>query len=1142
MNKSPSALAQHAQLQASNPLVSAFVAASAGSGKTKLLTDRLLRLMLGNVPPGRILCLTFTKAAAAEMALRLRAALGQWVTMDDAGLDAALAALAIAPDAAMRARARRLFGLVLDLPGGMRITTIHAFCQSLLRRFPLEAGISPHFALADDADSASRRRSARETILADGALFPAIESLAAQIGEAEFAGLISQLAAAPDGLGALLSEFGQEGLIAMQLAALNAPDGDDNTILHAAVTWRGEASLRAVLLDIAQNGTPAAAKRADGLLDWLGRPPDERVRAWDEWSDIFLTGKGEPRAISGFLRKNHDPALAAVIQREQDRILAVAEQRAALNVALLSASLIKLAGPMLARDRAAKAQAAQLDYADLILRGGALLTDPGAAWVLYKLDGGIDHLLLDEVQDTAPAQWHIVDAITREFFAGLGARDVQRSVFAVGDRKQSIFSFQGADPASFAHWRDVMRERVSAADRLWHDGALSVSFRSAPPILALTDAVFDDSITRLGVLGEAETLSHIAHRAGQAGSVTLWPPTPSAAVAELPPWSVPDDYSSQEAARPRLARQIAAWIAGQIGTMRIASRGRALAAGDILVLVRSRNEFIPVLMRALKDHGVPVAGADRMLLTAQRAVADLLSLCDALLLPEDDLAMATWLTSPLGDLADDSLMALALGRTGRLYEALAARAGEREDWRQAQGFFTSLRARADFLSPYHLLVFALGHQGARGRLLGRLGPEANEPIDECLSAALEYAAKRPASLQGFVQYFRQSGAEIKREPEAAGDLVRVMTVHGAKGLQAPLVILAAPSTSQPARELIYWLDTPQQGQKIPVLCPRAALRSAAVMKAVQAEKQADLAEENRLLYVALTRAEDHLLVCGTEPGKAMSEQTWYAGIKRGFARLAGITTQSFEGPWPGDIMALDAAQTAAPDKIEPPTMVRAPVELPGWIGTRMAPETTRPEPIAPSRSAEGAQGSLAAASPLVQIPGIRRAALARGRLIHSLLQHLPAIEPGAREQAMASYLASSGHGIDPVTQRAIATDVQAILGHPSLSALFGPGSRAEIPIAGIVNDLEIGGLIDRILITPERIVLADFKTDRRPPADLDHVPVAYLRQLASYCAILAQIYPDRPIEALLIWTETACIMSLPRRLLDRYAPTAQALA
>jgi ATP-dependent helicase/nuclease subunit A len=1131
-------VANEEQLHASDPALSAFVAASAGSGKTKLLTDRLLRLMLTDTKPQKILCLTYTKAAAAEMTIRLNRRLGAWVVMPEAKLAADLAALDVPATAHTLDLARKLFAEVLDLPGGMRIGTIHAFCQSLLRRFPLEAGLSPHFEVADDTDAALRLREARETILAEDTHRRAIFTLAAETDEQNFTALAWEFAQA----GKTLPDPAE--IAAKLCASLGAGEESGADVLTAAVSCPREAPLRDVLRRIAELGNPSGQKWALGALDWLTLPPEARMVAWADWLETWFTkgGEGEPRTLRGYFGKTlaaAEEGMRGEIARECTRVAAVQEALRAARLKDINTYLLQLIVPILTRERTQKQLTAKLSYGDLVRHTGELLIDPGAAWVLYKLDGGIDHVLLDEVQDTAPAQWEIADAIGDEFFSGLGAQERPRSIFAVGDAKQSIFSFQGADLQSFEHYRQKFRQKVQAAGEAWLDGKLSVSFRSTAPVLALTDAVFAQDPARRGVCLGDEVLRHGVSRAGQAGSVTLWPLTKESPASDVPPWSVPDAYETADSAKTLLAGQIAEFIAARRG-QNLPSRGRTATPGDFLVLVRRRDALVAAVTSALKQHGIPVAGLDRMVLTEQVAVSDLLALCDALLLPEDDLAFGQYLVSPLGGLSDESLMELALHRRGRLVSVLFSRAAERPDWQEARAYFEAMRSRVDYLTPFALLSEALGPFGGRAKLLQRLGAEAAEPIDEFLAEALNFSQSSPGSLQLFLHQLRQSGASIKREAEAGGDVVRIMTVHGAKGLQAPIVILPDTTTLPKMDKKLFWLPVPgQKNATVPVFCPRSALRSQALAEAAQHATTAMEEEYNRLLYVALTRAEDELIVCGAE-GKRLAPGTcWYESVKAGFSRLDGVI--SAEGR-----QVYACAQTAPPDRVTAQRETAAAAALPPWAGAAPdwsacppAGETTRPERIAPSRGTDDEKQRAIAASPLgaafAESQQRRASAMARGRAMHALLQHLPDLPALARKDAARRYLVNDAALAEEAEQ--LCEAVMTILTDPALAPLFAPGAQAEVPLAGVLDDVEIAGIVDRLAVTEEAVWLADYKTDRQPPARPEDIPAKYLQQLAAYRAILADIFPARDINCLLIWTENATSMRVTR---DRLDPHTQA--
>jgi ATP-dependent helicase/nuclease subunit A len=1136
----PVARAQAEQLAASDPRVSAFVSAHAGTGKTKLLIDRLLRLMLEGAEPARILCLTYTKAAAAEMAIRLHRRLGEWVTASDAALDQALGELRVPAGQAQRAHARALFATVLDLPGGMRIGTIHAFCQSLLRRFPLEAQISPHFRLMEDADARAALDDAREAALpnADPA---ALATLAGLVGAEDFARLLATLETERERLQAALAMPQPQLQAALRRAAGLRGDADEDSIIAAAVIWPEERALRAQLMLARNHGSPAVADKAGRMLGWLALPPDLRAEHWDSWLEELFRKDGNRGALSKFcndkLAKLH-PGIIPACEAEQIRAEAVLDQLRALRMAEATAALLATARPILRGMQDARERGGLLDYDDLIRRTKKLLAEPGrTAWVLFKLDGGLDHLLLDEVQDTAPEQWQIADYLTGDFFAGSGARDaaaLKRTVFAVGDRKQSIYSFQGADPAEFDRWRAHYASKVTQAGQSWRDTVLDVSFRTTAPVLDLVDAVFADSDAAAGVCTPPD-LRHIACRAGHAGTVELWPLTPRPAAEPPTPWTIPQMNLGRTSAPQALVAELARWIAERLAGERLLSEDRALCPGDFLVLVRRRGQFDRALVRALKARGVPVAGLDRMVLTEQPAVQDLLALCRALLLPGDDLAFAEFLVSPLGGLCDEDLLALAPGRgESSLWSALRHRAEERPAWGEAARMFATLLGRVDFAAPYALLAEALGPLGGRARLYGRLGPDAAEPVDELLAAALHYASLHPPSLQGFLHWLDQAGSEVKRQAEAAGGTVRIMTVHGAKGLEAPVVILPDTTGLPPPDRGLCWTRDAQSGVDLPLWTPHKEMRCQAALTLQSQTEAARTQEYHRLLYVALTRARDRVLVCGWETHQP-HEGTWYKLVERGMQRLPPVP-RSF-GAWPGEALTHACPQTVPPE-LARGSVQDAAVAPPDWAGTAplwqaraLAPEPPRPRPLAPSRPDWVELGPVPAArSPLVHA---KAAGFSRGLVMHALLQHLPSLPAHARAEAARAYTEGMA-GAGTLVRQAL-----DLLERPDCAALFGPGSRAEQPVAGLVAGQVITGQVDRLAVLPGEVLIADYKTSRAPPAAAEAVPVLYLRQMAAYRAVLRAIFADRPVRCLLIWTDGPSVMPLPDALLDRHAPMGQ---
>jgi ATP-dependent helicase/nuclease subunit A len=1130
-----------AQQSASNPEVSSWVSASAGTGKTRVLTDRVLRLMLKGAPPGRILCLTFTKAAAAEMSNRLNARLASWAMMDDDKLTAGLFDLtgqeAAPGDLSM---ARGLFARVLDVPGGLKIQTIHAFCQSLLGRFPLEAGLAPHFKVMDERTAAEMQREARDAMLVeardDPSLGDALMLVTAQTNEEDFGKLLSGLASERRRLSQMFAGFGGlDGAIDQVRLHLGLEPGDTSeTVLQVAGaenSFDGENLHRAV--EVLNQGTKTDLARAAIMADWLGNPGSRAV-VFASWCTVFVTQKRQKRAkMSTKGPESTWPEVVEIMQAEADRVILVLEHLTAIKIAEATAALLTIGAAMLRSYELIKRRNVRLDYDDLVLLTRDLLSRAdAAAWVLYKLDEGLDHVLVDEAQDTNPDQWAVIAALVAEFFVGDGARETTRTMFAVGDVKQSIYGFQRADPASFVAQERHFGDTVKQVDRLWRPVELAVSFRSAQAVLDVVDGVFADLSARDGLVFDDRDVRHFSHRSGQAGRVELWPALQPDKADEDDEWVVPTTQSLMLSASHRLALKIADRIKDWIDSgEQLPGRGRAVRPGDVMVLVQRRTDFVSDLVSALKSRGVAVAGTDRMVLADQLPVRDLMAVARFVLLPEDDLTLAEVLKGPFCNLDDDDLFDLAYGREASLWRALQNRASENPAWLEAVTLLGQLMNRADFVPPYEFFAHLLGPLRGRQQLLARLGAEINDPVDEFLALAQGFEQNHTPSLQGFLHWLAAGESEVKRDPELQRDEVRVMTVHGAKGLQAPIVIL--PDTIRvPGRDdpLMWAQAGPARDQHLLLWPGRAGANEPVTQDLREAQRIRRGQEYRRLLYVALTRAEDRLYVCGWDTLNKRQDDCWYNLVERALKGLG----QEVDGPEGNSLWVHDGDQTALPDRVEVPREEAVAVPaLPAWGQTPPPPEPAPPRPLAPSRP-EGEEPPVR--SPLAPDDMSR---FQRGRLIHRLLQTLPDLAKSDRADAAQRFLENPAHRLRTDSQKAIATEALNILEHPEFAAIFGPDSRAEVSLSGVLGENVISGQVDRLLVEDDQILVIDYKTNRPPPASETQVSPVYLRQMAVYRAALQQIYPGRTVRCGLLWTDVGRLMALSDSALDEYAPDTQ---
>ncbi len=1077
------------QIAAAHPDSNTWLSANAGSGKTRVLTDRVARLLLSGVEPQHILCLTYTKAAASEMQNRLFGRLGEWAMMPEAKLQDELAKLGEPDNPPQRlARARQLFARAIEAPGGLRIQTIHSFCASLLRRFPLEAGVSPGFVEMDDRTGRLMRSEIVEE-MADGPNAAVVRRLTEVQNGEKFGELIEEIARHRARFTPPLNRAGVWALFGLPMVV------DDAFLLSLAFNGT-EDWLIAQTLPLLRAGTPTMQDLATALAGLHLQNPtrSDLVVLYDH----LLKKDGQPnfakvpttkvRTAMGDLALDFDDLMQRVADaKEAERSLAVAEKTLALH---------DFAAVFLPEYDRRKAARGLLDFDDLILRAKDLLTNPSlAAWVLYRLDGGIDHILVDEAQDTSPDQWDLIEALAAELIAGEGATTRDRTLFVVGDKKQSIYSFQGADVAAFDRMRDHFGSRL-AGGRGLNDSVLEHSFRSSPAILNVVDRTFTPA--EQAALGGGS--HHIAINDRLPGRVEVWPVLEKDEKPKPGPWYDPIDTTHPEDPQIRLAQDIASWIRDRVeGGEQIPQApkdggptARPIRYGDFLILVQRRSGVFHDIIRACKDLKLPIAGADRLKLGGVLAVKDLSALLAFLDTPEDDLSLAAVLRSPLCGWTEAELFRLAHPRKGYLWEALRDHPGHAD----TRAFLDDMRGQADFLRPYDLIERVLHRHDGRRKLIGRLGPEAEDGIDELLSQALAFETAEVPSLTGFLTWMETDEVEVKRQMDGEGNLIRVMTVHGAKGLEAEIVILPECADYSPQeKDQIFTLEDGHAVWKVSKDESPAAI---ATERAARTDREA--AERLRLLYVAMTRARCWLVAAGS--GKVTKDTTWHRLISNGVAAVGptqladGVVRHSF-GDWPAPLPRTISHQPLVP--------------LPAW--------TNLPAPDAPRPAQVLSPSDLGGPKALPGEPAWPEAeARARGTALHLLLERLPGLDPADWASQAAALIADSAHRTDALAE------ATSVLRHPDLSPLFAADSLTEVAVTAPWQGRTLMGSIDRLLIGRDRILIIDYKSNAVVPDRPEAIPEGILRQLGAYAHMLAQIYPDRRIETAILWTKAPRLM------------------
>ncbi len=1096
--------ATEAQNRASEPLSSTWLAANAGSGKTKVLTDRVARLLLAGVSPQNILCLTYTKAAASEMQNRLFRLLGEWAMMPDDDLRTALARLGDTPQDDL-APARRLFARAIETPGGLKIQTIHSFCAGLLRRFPLEAGVSPGFVEMDERNAIILREEVIEE-MAMGRARAALDGLARHFTGADLGALTEEIAGNRTFFASDIDE-------ADIWRWMGLPPGlSDADIARQTLAPGDDALVREIRTILAASDKSTDQKVAALLAGWRDDlPDDEHLRLLQE---AFLRKKDGLSKFGRFPTKGVQtahpdlmPGLEALMQRVETSL----DLQKRLYSAQKTLALHRFARPFLHLYEARKAERGWLDFDDLIIKTGELLSDPTrAGWVLYRLDGRIDHILVDEAQDTSPEQWKVIELLTQEFTSGEGARDVDRTIFVVGDLKQSIYSFQGAEPGAFSRMKAAFAERLKNVGQMLQDLRLEYSFRSSRAVLEVVDHAL------IGRPGLDEDFRHMAFF-DKPGRVDLWPPVAGGDKPPEPDWTDPSDITQPETDILQLARLVAQDIDRMLREETLPERDgtpRPVEPRDILILVRGRkNGLFEALIRACKAQGLPIAGADLLRLGAELAVNDLTALLQFLATPEDDLSLAAALRSPLLGLDEADLYALAQPRPKGVYLWQALRAA-RERHPQVLEILDDLRAQADFLRPYELLERILTRHRGRALLLARLGHEAEEGIDALLGQALVYEQTQTPSLTGFLEWMNAMEVEVKRQIDNAGNQIRVMTVHGAKGLEAPIVIL--PDTHKrtlKGQDQLVAMDGAGMIWK-----PYKEQMPPPVARASDAAREARALEDMRLLYVAATRAANWLIVAAAgDPGEG--DDSWHSILAQGLER-AGAVAHDFP-PGEGlrhEIGAWPAGQEAGKQAPPPGT------SLPDWAQTPAPAPEPAPKPLSPSDlgGEKALPGEAARLDP--------EAAMRRGRMIHLLLEILPNHPPEAWPELGKALLTQGPDHATPDEATALVNEVAALLSRPDLAHVFAPDTLAEVDISAHLPELggtRLEGIIDRLIVTPERVHVIDYKTNAVVPDSVQDTPQGILRQMGAYILALRQVFPGHQVECSILWTTKGNLMPVP---------------
>jgi ATP-dependent helicase/nuclease subunit A len=1136
--------------RATDPEASVWVSANAGSGKTHVLSERVIRLLLGGVEPSAIVCLTYTKAAASVMKNRVFERLAEWTSLSAEKLAEAVAKLdGRAPDEARLVMARRLFAMALETPGGLKIQTIHAFCQMILGRFPLEANIAARFDLIDDTMMAQIIKEARRAVLqkaampGSDALAQSVRRIAGELGEHALDLLLDETLKSRHrpALAAFCRAVVEGGEGHQRLFEFLGVGSEDTEASILAGAWPLKSVPIALMQSLAAVGASSKLKTqtefADRLLKVLAQTNPE-VR-FARLKEVTQTANGERRKFTQLLKADlldAFPHVEAVIEALADDTEAIGDHLTRLKTARFSVLGFSVADAALSEYAALKARRAVLDYDDIIERTVTLLTQSGAsAWVQYKLDQGINHILVDEAQDTSPSQWEVINALAAEFFTGETARGEVRTLFAVGDEKQSIYSFQGARPEIFAETGRQTRRKALDSSRSFDEARLNLSFRSTADVLSAVDLVFALPENQSGLTAGGGYQEHQPIRIHGPGRVEIWP-----CVDPLDKEEIPDDWTKgqrHEAAPPaRLATAIAKTIADWLNESAVnEATGKSIQPRDIMVLVRRRGKFVHALSRELKSRGIAVSGADRLTLTDHIAVKDLLAIARVCLLTEDDLSLAALLRSPLFAFSDGELMNLAAYRKAgeSLYDKMRDEAARAPKVANAFATLENWRREAAESAVFDFFARILSRDKVRARLIQRLGVEAGDVIDEFLNYAAASEDAGLGGLQDFVETLEDAAPVVKREMDAVRDEVRIMTAHAAKGQESPIVFLVHPPAQAPKPPKLLHMSSERP---LFVWEPLTELRSSRTELRHSELRQRGEEELRRLLYVGMTRAEDRLIVCGFANLKPVKNvPNWLKMTEAGLLAAPDQIKSEWQPHLEADIQVYqipgqDIVTSTPPDETQPKFSA-----LPDDFMQPLPPVTLVPRPLSPSSAALIIEPETqpSSASPVFGGAEVGTgSSIRRGTITHKLLEVLPGIPEPERRAAATRYLSHVAVEFAEAERTEIAAGVFAVLENPDFAAVFGQGSRAEVSLMGRLSikgqERIISGKIDRIAVDETRVLIIDYKTGSLPPV----LPPAYMTQMALYRALVCKLYPGRSVEAALLFTASATLHSLPAPMLD----------
>lgn len=1102
------------QIIASNPNYNIWLSANAGTGKTHVLINRLLRLILNNTQPDKIICITYTTAAATEIQNRIIEYAQKWIISSDEEILKDFHA--ISGDNTTLSKQdflllREKLGLILDFPERLKIQTIHSFCQSILKSFPLEANIAPFFSVMDEIE---------KNELIDTAINSTINDFTVnQEGEkSNLADAIYRLLNnySPFTIKSNLKNLIYERIKISQTLS-NYPSLYEYSHYLSNVFELPSTNKQELVIDFAERNL--------ARLEYLGKAYLQASKShihkseiineflknknFSTISPIFLTSELKNReTIINKKLSDNDDKLKFIITNLQEDFQVLYDRIKSINLYNSTRDFLTIFQNVNSVFEELKKQKYLLDYDDLIEKTHQLFSNKNnllREWILYKLDGGIDHILLDEAQDTNPHQWEVIKTITEEFFSSDETEGNHRTLFVVGDEKQSIYSFQGADFRTFDQMKNFFKNKIEICEKInFAEINLNLSFRSCPAILNIVDEVLQqDGIKNSVTINPEQNINHTAFRNKHFGYFEINPligEKKTKKKKDRISWELPTEYeiNNDENNKQLVAEKVVSKINKLIKDRRILpSTGKEIQPKDFMILVRKRkgNQVIKEIISRLEQLGIAVSGMDRLNLKDNMAIQDLLSYAKFKLLPTDDLNLANLLKSPFFEITENELFQLSWDRKNlSLFDNLKIHANFNQRFKDILDNLSKTLSSSKNETALSFFLRIIDEPNNRINFVNYYGHQINEIFDEFTNLIFHFESKNNNKLQSFISWIENNNSEIKRNQEAQKNEVRILTIHGSKGLQAPIVIMPDTTSSSKSKHSTI-IDENL------ILCGINKNSKNSISNSIINHLDTlETYEDKRLLYVALTRAKDEMYIYGDKSDQFEKEYCWYNIIKNAAKNIC----QTNEN----ETLFLTNEEYLKDHSSKNHNIINSHTEnfaLPDFIKKNNKNDQANNSNLNFKLNNNTIKSS--------------NKKIEKGLFIHKLLEILPSKNEDKWPQyikIISKNYKLNDQEIESLSQEAINT-----IKKPEFSFIFQNESNLEeTEICGYIeNEKLIHRKIDKIINNNKNeLIIIDYKTTDLNKQEAETLAKNHKKQLDEYEELLQNIYPKKEIKKAILFT------------------------